>query len=1020
MSVLYIMIMRNYVPESYFGHLCVKDVIEMKRTLGILFAVVAVLVFALASCSNDVAPLGEGTLVINIGGGQERGVQPAISMNTASFALTVTDSLDDNVIDTVLGANTQSVDYKLPAGSYVVKLDAKNSSGDVIGTGSERVTVVPGGTNTITITVREVSGNGTFAISITANDGYGLALKVYNLLDEEKYSGNLVYSEGKYTTDGVVALANGFYRFEIKRTDTNAVVKSDSLRIVKDMTSGYSARFTFTTDGGITIVNEVLSIPVISISLNKEVLTAEETLVAQAQISGIDDYEVLWYVDGVAQGSDFGTYADLELPLTGKEAGTHEVALYVKNSSVIWAESKSFSIGNGAGRAISLSNLAAGGSIEVNGLDADTELALSGFSLEDGVYIEVVDDGSRGISRGIVDDVVNLFRRQNGTIIPIPDSNGCAEFVAGALGVVEDAKVVIHKLDKLDLDYEIDPKEKKYEGYDRKLAEEYYYINFLLPEFWDLDPEEIVIVTSGSVGAQGVSLLQNGYLNRNVNGVFDLSNKSITGFAVNMHRVLEEYGYNEVMRLHVLNPIHVGDDPTVIDNDINVIRVDKKDAQQYKVTISFTGSDAEDVICRIADEYQCLGTLPRYTDGSHRSMVYPEYDPEGKTITYHLGVVDRDFIFTLIFDSALTGFTPGNASISLSVDTDGIEIHDLDEIDEIDFVADAPGYITWAYSASDQSIFDFERKNGQFNGTNYCISKNGVGSCGVGDGTIRIRSNNNDEVSTGFFLIKYFGNENDVTLFSMIRSGLKSLDCLDVEWDPETEEYVCIDDDCEYCSAAGVKKRYSGYFVFSNYEKILGDTTYWTADEYGEYGKIGFKKGGVRISASFHLDTGTAGNGRKAYGMSSLSWNSKNTDQQVEVCLTKILKSQNKIVCAIAFGGTTDFVTGVELFGEEETTEWEYNDGYVTRTASGQIETRHAIETQIGPGGPYEVVVTGSVIIAVQSLNFEQTYTDGVFMTDTLPASVPVLFIAPDSDTDIEITSVEGNTYNIRSFTSQP
>ena len=113
-------------------------------------------------------------------------------------------------------------------------------------------------------------------------------------------------------------------------------------------------------------------------------------------------------------------------------------------------------------------------------------------------------------------------------------------------------------------------------------------------------------------------------------------------------------------------------------------------------------------------------------------------------------------------------------------------------------------------------------------------------------------------------------------------------------------------------------------------------------------------------------------------------------------------------------------MTGVELFGEEETTEWEYNDGYVTRTASGQIETRHAIETQIGPGGPYEVVVTGSVIIAVQSLNFEQTYTDGVFMTDTLPASVPVLFIAPDSDTDIEITSVEGNTYNIRSFTSQP
>ena len=1016
------MIMRNYVPESYFGHLCVKDVIEMKRTLGILFAVVAVLVFALASCSNDVAPLGEGTLVINIGGGQERGVQPAISMNTASFALTVTDSLDDNVIETVLGANTQSVDYKLPAGSYVVKLDAKNSNGDVIGTGSERVTVVPGGTNTITITVREVSGNGTFAISITANDGYGLKLKVYNLLDEEKYSKNLVYSEGKYTTDGEVALANGFYRFEIKRTDTNAVVKSDSLRIVKDMTSGYSARFTFTTDGGITIVNEVLSIPVISISLNKEVLTAEETLVAQAQISGIDDYEVLWYVDGVAQGSDFGTYADLELPLTGKEAGTHEVALYVKNSSVIWAESKSFSIGNGAGRAISLSNLAAGGSIEVNGLDADTELALSGFSLEDGVYIEVVDDGSRGISRGIVDDVVNLFRRQNGTIIPIPDSNGCAEFVAGALGVVEDAKVIIHKLDKLDLDYEIDPKEKKYEGYDRKLAEEYYYINFLLPEFWNLDPEEIVIVTSGSVGAQGVSLLQNGYLNRNVNGVFDLSNKSITGFAVNMHRVLDEYGYNEVMRLHVLNPIHVGEDSTVIDNDINVIKVDSKDTQQYKVVISFTGSDAEEVICRIADEYQCLGTLPRYTDGSNRSMVYPEYDPEGKTITYHLGVVDRDFIFTLNFDSALTGFTPGNASISLSVDTEGIEVHDLDEIDEIDFVADAPGYMTWAFTSENEVVYDVNIKNWCFNIFTHVISKYGCGTGGgIGPDSVKYGSNKTDDVCTGFFLVKYNGNENELpkSLFSLTKSGLKHLDCLDVAWDPETEDYVCINDNCEFCAAAGEKRHYSGSYIFDNKDAIL-DKIYWTADEYGEYGRIGYDQGRVRLSSSLQMNTGTTGNSRKEYGVSSLQWNNQDTSKQVEICLTKILLSQNKIVCAIAFGGTTDFVTGVELFGEEETTEWEYNDGYVTRTASGQIETRHAIETQIGPGGPYEVVVTGSVIIAVQSLNFEQTYTDGVFMTDTLPASVPVLFIAPDSDTDIEITSVEGNTYNIRSFTSQP
>ena len=988
----------------------------MRRTTAVLFVILSVFVLMFTACNNEVSvPDTEGTLVVKVSGAQARGILPAVSMVTSEYELTICDSLGIPVINTTLDPSETSVSYKLPAGRYTVTIDAKNTDGTVIGSGTESIIVNAGATNTATVTIRETAGEGTFAVSISANDGYALTLKLYNLSNEVIYSDSLVYSEGIYTTDGPIKTTNGFYRFEITRTDTGARVKSDSVRIVNGFTSTYSATFTFTSDGSITIVNEMINIPTIRIFLEDEILETTDSLIASADISGINDFTACWYVDGVAVGS-FGEYADLEYPLSSMENGSHEVTLYVKNSQVIWSESKMFNVGSG--RSISLSNLAAGGSIELYGLDADSSIALSGFSLEDGVYIEVVDDGSRGVSRDVFGDIANLFRRQNGTFIPIPDENGFAEFVAAAIGVVEDAKVIIRKLDKLDLDYEIDPSESKYKGYERKLAEEYYYINFLLPEFRHLDPSEIVLVASGSVGAQGISLLQNGYLNRNIDGVYNFSNKLITGFAVNMHRIIDRYGQGDSMKLNILNPIHVGNEPIQLDEDLSVILVEQKDEQQYKVVISFTGDSAEDVICEIADNYQSLQTLPRYTDGSHRSMIYPEYDPEGKTITYHLGVVDRTFMFTLNLDSEYTGFVSGSASISLMVDAEGIEVHDLNDLDEFEFVAETSGYTTWAYTADDKVVFDFNVHNNHYKMSSYTISKYGVGSGGGGHGDImEFGSNKPDDISTGFFAIKYTGDEADlpVSLFSLEKSDLKQLNCLDVAWDPETEEYVCIDDNCEFCAAAGEKARYSGYYVFRNYAKIFSDTTYWTADEYGEYGRIGFRKGGVRISAPFHLDTGTMGDGRKAYGMSSLSWNSQDTSQQVEICLTKILFSQHKIVCAIAFGGTTDFISDVEMF-EYHAHDWEYSDGYVS--CNGCSETRKAIECMIGPGGPYRVVVSGSVIISVPAVQFEQTYTDGEFMTDTLDGCVPVLFIAPDAESDVEITSVneETFTYNIRSF----
>ncbi len=315
----------------------------MKLVKRLVFVFLTILLVLLASCSNDVSKVVDGTLVVNVSGSQGRGILPTISMVAGSYSITITDESDEVVATETIDASQSSVSYRLKAATYTVTVDAKNSDGTVIGTGTSYIAVKAGAVNSVVVNVTECSGNGTFAVSIQANSGYALTLKLYNSSNEVMYSGDLAYSDGVFATDGTVSIANGFYRFEITRKDTNVIIKNDSVRIVKGFTSSYSATFTFASDGTVSIVNEMVSVPTITISLNKTALSPAETLTATATVSGISDYTVCWFVDGVKVG-DYGDYEDLSQSLSDFEVGDHEVALFVKNSQVFWSESVVFTV----------------------------------------------------------------------------------------------------------------------------------------------------------------------------------------------------------------------------------------------------------------------------------------------------------------------------------------------------------------------------------------------------------------------------------------------------------------------------------------------------------------------------------------------------------------------------------------------------------------------------------------------------------------------------------------------------
>ena len=310
-----------------------------------LTLVVALLALMIAAgCTNEVSKVTEGTLTVRIADANSRGIAPSISMYVTKYVVSVTDGRDV-VGQEEVGSGVSSVEFNLKAGDYTVTVDAKNDENTTIGSGSSPITVVAGEENCVTVNVIECAGNGLFAVSIHANSGYALELSVYDGNHEPEYSGGLVYSEGVFTTAGDVSLPNGFHEFEIVRKDTGEVVEKDTLRIVKGMTSLYSASFTFYSDANVSVVNTIVVLPTIGITLNKSSFTVSDTLKASADISGLENCSSTWFVDDVARGL-FGIYGDLSLDLSDLDVGEHEITLLVRKGNIIWSESKSFTIDN--------------------------------------------------------------------------------------------------------------------------------------------------------------------------------------------------------------------------------------------------------------------------------------------------------------------------------------------------------------------------------------------------------------------------------------------------------------------------------------------------------------------------------------------------------------------------------------------------------------------------------------------------------------------------------------------------
>ena len=307
----------------------------MKKTwLMILFVMTLI---CLVGCNQD--KLSDmGTLNIDIDSDVSRGLQ-AISMETAFYDVSVTDSSGVTVFSVSKTAQT-SCKVSVPVGTYSVFVEAFNKNGDLIGLGS-LTGEVHIGSNTFAVSVTELQGNGTFAMSISADEGYSMTYSIKDASDNEVKAGNLAFSDGVYAAS--VEIPNGFYSFSISWADDNRVLKTDTLRIIAGKAVTYTAGFSLLIDGTVSIISEIDQIPSIALTSSSDTPESGDVLTISAEISGIENYDCFWAFDGVPLSEPKG-YEDFEREISDADEGEHVIALFVTDGNIIWSEKKTISV----------------------------------------------------------------------------------------------------------------------------------------------------------------------------------------------------------------------------------------------------------------------------------------------------------------------------------------------------------------------------------------------------------------------------------------------------------------------------------------------------------------------------------------------------------------------------------------------------------------------------------------------------------------------------------------------------
>ena len=234
-----------------------------------------------------------------------------------------------------------SHEVSVATGIWRVKVDARNSQGWLVGSGSAEATVVAGSDTNVSVTVSEVEGEGQLNINFT--DGTeaidDLAATVYT--SDNSVVGTIDLDKKENIFSGNISLDNGFYKV-VLASDDATIAMDDAVRIYAGLTTQYNVTY----DGeafSVTTVDEIIRTPEVELVIPDGSVAANGKLKANVVVEGLDGYSISWTLD--AKGIGSGDELEYDLSGGGYTSGQNlRLSVFVVSGVIIWSDSADVSI----------------------------------------------------------------------------------------------------------------------------------------------------------------------------------------------------------------------------------------------------------------------------------------------------------------------------------------------------------------------------------------------------------------------------------------------------------------------------------------------------------------------------------------------------------------------------------------------------------------------------------------------------------------------------------------------------
>ena len=648
---------------------------------------------------------------------------------------------------------------------------------------------------------------------------------------------------------------------------------------------------------------------------------------------------------------------------------------------------------------IDLSDLGIGGSITKT-VSGNAEFQLKGLDLSDGV---VIIDGnfSKSLSTGKGGSGSDsLFKREDGTFIPVPDKDKEAKFYGADISSLDLTTIHFKKL-RLDDDFKI--AQTEYPGR-TGVEEEFYYLNFFSPQWQNLDRSEVVFWVAAA-GHYGCSLIHWNTIRKahNLKQVFDFSNPYFnTGLGIDLYGVLSSNSPDQCFRLYVLSPIELNEDETIsIDGSrgLNIFKVQASENQEktYKVVLTFSKNDYSKL------NYESFHTYARYYDGTMRDdELIPFFNEETSTVELEIGKIDSAFIFNLDMSYSNTDELPPYTIKLTESGKTGI-YSTLKTGETNTFVAyDSENSQTIAFKTTSEWTVEIKWADNVACVDTFCSGKNGYGT-GSSRGSVTLLENMN----YCFIVTFQEGVEHEAgdELFTISPRNNIELKC-NVKYNGKGN-YECAG--CANCN-------YEGYLL--NHVDIIENKilngSYWTTTPLDtKYGNIGYVDGKyIKNDSSITLNSTTTGDlGGEAFGTLAMNGNDVKKDS-IDIRVLEIRPSDKTIVADIKIDGGTTYKNIVMKYKEYH--HWSVNDNNTVRcTDCGEI--RNSASINIKEGTQYYIDANEAFSIWLEAFpDQEYAYKAGNNLkAPVAPADMTVRFIPSEAGKTISYTDKGENIIDI-------